>query len=296
MNTGTCPDATKSTPVANRADEGNNVPKIDRYAVMGNPIGHSKSPRIHTMFAKQTRQHLVYEAILVGLGRFPDAVGEFRQAGGKGLNVTVPFKQDAWSYAEERTARAERAGAVNTLVLREDGSTLGENTDGVGLVRDLCVNHGVALARRRILVLGAGGAVRGVLEPVLFERPESVVIANRTPEKAELLAQEFADMGTVRGCGLESLGTESFHVIVNGTAAGLTGDVPPLDDGVLEPGGCCYDMVYANEPTAFVRWARAHDAALALDGLGMLVEQAAESFQIWRGVRPDTESVIAALR
>lgn len=272
------------------------MPEPDRYGVMGNPVAHSKSPRIHTLFAKQTGQHLSYETILVNVGEFPQAVEAFRRAGGRGLNVTVPFKPDAWAYAQERTARAERAGAVNTLLLRDDGTVLGENTDGVGLVRDLTVNHRVPIAARRVLVLGAGGAVRGVLEPLLFERPEHLVIANRTASKAELLSADFADMGRVTGCGLEAIPGERFDLIVNGTAAGLAGEMPEIPDDILAPGGTCYDMVYADQPTAFVRWAGHHGAEVALDGLGMLVEQAAESFALWRGVRPDTTPVIAALR
>jgi len=268
----------------------------DRYGVMGNPIAHSKSPQIHALFAKQTGQHVSYEAILVDIDDFPQAVEAFRRARGRGLNVTVPFKRDAWTYAGERTARAERAGAVNTLLLREDRTVLGENTDGVGLVRDLTVNHGVEIAGRRVLVLGAGGAVRGVVEPILFARPESLVIANRTAGKAEMLSLDFADMGRVEGCGFDALMGDSFDLIVNGTAAGLAGEIPAIPDDVLAPGGACYDMVYADRPTAFVRWAQRHGAAVALDGLGMLVEQAAESFALWRHVRPETRAVMKALR
>jgi len=212
------------------------------------------------------------------------------------LNITVPFKREAWAYTRERTARAERAGAANTLLLRDDGTVLAENTDGVGLVRDLTVNHRVAITARRILVLGAGGAVRGILEPLLFERPESLVIANRTAAKAEQLAEDFADLGRLTGGGLAFITGQQFDVIVNGTAAGLAGDMPALPDEILAPGGACYDMVYGDRATAFVSWARRRGAAVALDGLGMLVEQAAESFALWRGVRPETAPVIAALR
>ncbi|MCP5141403.1 MAG: shikimate dehydrogenase [Gammaproteobacteria bacterium] len=268
----------------------------DRYAVMGNPIGHSKSPKIHALFAAQTGQDLSYEALLVELDGFVAAVDAFQSAGGKGLNITVPFKQEAWAAMHTRSERAERAGAVNTIVLNADGSRHGDNTDGVGLVRDLSANHGVDLAGKDVLILGAGGAVRGVLQPVLAASPAMLVIANRTVSKAQELARDFADMGNVTASGFDDLAACTFDVIINGTAAGLSGVVPPIPDDVLKPGGACYDMVYSDQPTAFVRWARQHGAGVALDGLGMLVEQAAESFALWRGVRPDTAPVIKALR
>lgn len=268
----------------------------DRYAVMGNPIAHSKSPAIHAMFAQQTGQDIRYTAILVEPGKFPEALDEFQQGGGKGLNITVPFKQEAWQQAHERSARAERAGAVNTLVLRADGTRYGDNTDGFGMVRDLRQNHGATIAGRRVLVLGAGGAVRGVLGPLLAEQPARLVIANRTPDKAVELAQLFADAGPVAGCGFDALVGQPFDLIINGTAASLQGEVPPLPPAVLAAGGWCYDMMYGAEPTPFLRWALAHGAAKALDGLGMLVEQAAESFYLWRGVRPATAPVIEALQ
>jgi shikimate dehydrogenase len=268
----------------------------DRYAVMGNPIGHSKSPYIHARFAAQTGQDLGYEAILVELGGFPAAASQFGSSGGRGLNVTVPFKQEAWALATRRSERAERAGAVNTLRFEADGGLYGDNTDGVGLVRDLKDNHGVALAGRRVLLLGAGGAVRGVLAPLLTERPALLVIANRTVDKAEQLAATFADLGPVHGCGFADLAGERFDVVINGTAASLHGEMPPLPAGILAPGAVCYDMMYGKEPTPFLRWAAEAGADSVLDGLGMLVEQAAESFWLWRGVRPATAPVIAALR
>ncbi|WP_127475264.1 shikimate dehydrogenase [Sulfurivermis fontis] len=268
----------------------------DRYAVMGNPIAHSKSPYIHARFAEQTDQDLSYEAILVELGDFPAAVARFRAAGGLGLNVTVPFKQEAWALATRRSGRAERAGAVNTLRWEADGSLFGDNTDGVGLVRDLKDNHGVPLAGRRLLLLGAGGAVRGVLEPLLAERPATLTIANRTVAKAEELAAAFADLGPLQASSFAALAGQQFDVVINGTAASLQGEVPPLPDGILAPGAVCYDMMYGKEPTPFLRWAMAAGAAQAVDGLGMLVEQAAEAFFLWRGVRPASAEVIAALR
>ncbi len=268
----------------------------DAYAVMGNPIGHSKSPQIHAQFAAQTKQRLEYTAILVDRGGFAQAVGNFGANGGKGLNVTVPFKEEAWALADERSARAERAGAVNTLMLRDGGRVYGDNTDGVGLVRDLTLNHGAVLAGKRILVLGAGGAVRGVLAPLLAEAPCALFIANRTAEKAHALADLFADLGAVSGGGYERLGGQPYDVVINGTAASLAGELPPLPDGLLAEGAFCYDMMYGAAPTPFMQWATAQGAAQAVDGLGMLVEQAAESFTLWRGVRPETAPVIAKLR
>lgn len=266
------------------------------YAVMGNPIAHSLSPLIHAEFAAQTGQDLRYEARLVELGGFPAAVAAFRDEGGKGLNITVPFKQEAWALADERSERAERAGAVNTLVLNPDGSLFGDTTDGVGLVRDLRHNREVDLRGKRVLLLGAGGAVRGVLEPLLDERPQLLVIANRTAAKAVELARDFCALGPVEGCGFPDLEQQPFDVIINGTAAGLTDEVPPIPAGVVQAHSWCYDMMYGAEPTAFVKWCQAQGAHQACDGLGMLVEQAAESFAQWRGVRPETTAVIAALR
>lgn len=270
--------------------------KPDRYAVMGNPIARSKSPLIHTLFAAQTGQRLEYRAIQVEPGAFAAAAAAFRAEGGRGLNVTVPFKQDAWVYADLLGARAERAGAVNTLLFRDDGTVFGENTDGLGLIRDLQDNHGFACAGRRILLLGAGGAARGVVQPLLQQTPARLVIANRTPTKAVELALLFGDLGSVSGCGFADLEGLRFELIINATAAGLGGEVPRLPEGILADEGWCYDLMYGDQPTAFVRWALEQGAARALDGLGMLVEQAAESFLLWRGVRPRTAEVIARLR
>jgi shikimate dehydrogenase len=263
---------------------------------MGNPIRHSKSPLIHTLFAQQTGQHLEYRPILVEPGGFGAAADVFRDGGGLGLNVTVPFKQDAWVYVDELSARAERAKAVNTIWFRPDGSTLGENTDGLGLVRDLVINQGGVLEGMRILLMGSGGAARGVLQPLLASNPAVLVIANRTPAKARELAMLFGDQGSVFGCGFQELEGRVFDLIINATAAGLRDETPPLPPGMLADAGWCYDLMYADRPTAFVRWAREHGAVKALDGLGMLVEQAAESFHLWRGVRPETAPVLAALR
>lgn len=267
---------------------------MDRYAVFGNPIGHSKSPQIHRLFAEQTGQRLDYEPLLAPLDDFAGFARAFFESG-KGANVTVPFKEEAFRLADQLTPRARRAGAVNTLMKGEDGSLLGDNTDGAGLVGDL-KQAGFALGGTRILLLGAGGAVRGVLEPLLAEDPAALVIANRTVAKAETLAREFADLGPVSACGFDEL-AGPFDLIVNGTSASLAGELPPLPDGVIRPGHTlCYDMMYSADTTPFCRWALQRGAAQARDGLGMLVEQAAEAFRLWRGVSPDTALVLAQLR
>jgi shikimate dehydrogenase len=270
--------------------------RMDQYAVMGNPVAHSKSPQIHALFAAQTRQDMTYRAILVKPGGLADAVAEFASSGGRGLNITVPFKEDAWALATQLSARAERAGAVNTLVLHHSGEHYGDNTDGAGLVRDLRDNHGARLQQARVLLVGAGGAARGVIEPLLQERPQLLVIANRTAGKAVELARSFCDLGYVEGCGLPDLEGQMFDIVINATAASLSGEVPELPCSILTPQSWCYDMMYGDRPTAFMEWSLARGAARALDGLGMLVEQAAESFYLWRKVRPDTAAVIAALR
>lgn len=266
----------------------------DRYAVFGNPIAHSRSPRIHTLFAGQTGQDMVYERRCVEPGEFDAAADGFFNGGGKGLNITLPFKLDAFAWAGELTPRARRAGAVNTLALQADAAVLGDNTDGIGLARDLTANLGWGLAAARVLILGAGGAVRGVLEPLLAAGPATVVIANRTVAKAQTLAADFADLGRVQGCGFDAL-EGRFDLVINGTSASLGGELPPLPDDLFAPGATAYDMMYGAEPTVFLRWAEAHGAR-CLDGLGMLVGQAAESFFLWRGVRPDVAPVLAALR
>lgn len=269
---------------------------VDQYAVFGNPIKHSRSPQIHAAFAKQTGQALHYRAHKVELGRFAEVASEFFRNGGRGLNITVPFKLDAFEFADELSGRARRAGAVNTLARGEDGRIYGDNTDGVGMVRDINDNLGWPVAGKRILVLGAGGAVRGILGPLLKQRPEELVVANRTLEKAEALAELFAELGPVSGQPFEALPGRQFDLIINGTSASLSGDLPPLPSHILSNEGSAYDMMYGAEPTPFMRWAAAEAAWAVSDGLGMLVEQAAESFCIWRGVRPDTRPVIELIR
>lgn len=267
----------------------------DRYAVFGNPIAHSKSPQIHRLFAQQTGQDLTYETILAPLDDFTSVAKDFFQQG-QGANITVPFKEDAYRLADQLTERARLAGAVNTLKRQADGSLLGDNTDGAGLVNDLSNNAGISLTGLNILLLGAGGAVRGVLEPLLAQQPARLVIANRTEEKAAHLASLFADFGLVEVSHFEALQTP-FDLIINGTSASLSGAVPPIPVLCVQAGHTlCYDMMYSKEPTAFNQWALECGAARALDGLGMLVEQAAESFALWRGVRPETQSVLSLLR
>jgi shikimate dehydrogenase len=271
------------------------MPITDRYAVFGSPINHSKSPRIHRLFAEQTGQSLSYEAQEVPAESFEAAVRAFFAAGGKGLNCTVPLKELAFRFATRKTERAERSKAVNTLAPQGDGSILGDNTDGCGLVRDLLNNHLLTLAGKRILILGAGGASRGIIGPILEEAPTQLLIANRTAEKAVQIAGEFKDLGGISGCGFESLAGRQFDLILNATSASLSGQMPPLPERLLANRGSCYDLAYGNEPTAFVRWGIAQGAQKSLDGLGMLVEQAAEAFCIWRGVRPQTRPVIDLL-
>lgn len=268
---------------------------MDRYGVFGNPIGHSKSPLIHGLFAAQTGQDMSYEALLAPLDDFCGYARAFF-ASGHGGNVTVPFKEEAYRLADLLTERARRACAVNTLKKLDDGRLLGDNTDGAGLVRDLTVNGGLDLADKRILLLGAGGAVRGVLEPLLAERPQSLTIANRTVAKAEQLAREFADLGPVAAAGFDWL-SAPVDLIINGTSASLAGELPPIAASLIQVGHTvCYDMMYGKEPTAFNRWAAAQGAARCLDGLGMLVEQAAEAFFVWRGVRPESAPVLGHIR
>jgi shikimate dehydrogenase len=267
----------------------------DRYAVIGNPVAHSKSPEIHAAFARQTGEDIVYERILGDLEHLDMDIDEFAAEGGVGLNVTVPFKERAFEMCDTLTPRARDAGAVNTLTLAP-GDIAGDNTDGAGLVRDLARNQGFGFHGARILLLGAGGAARGVVRPLLAQSPGCVIVANRTAPRAHAIAAAVATAGNVRGCGLDELDGERFDLVINATAAGLKAQVPEIPDDCLADGGWVYDMLYADEPTRFMRWGREHGAGRALDGLGMLVEQAAESFFVWRGVRPDTGPVIAALR
>ena len=269
---------------------------MDRYAVVGNPVAHSKSPLIHEAFARATGQAMTYERLLAPLGGFADVVAQFAREGGRGLNVTVPFKLDAFAVAHTASERAQAAGACNTLQRVDDG-WYADNTDGAGIVRDLTANLDVTLADRDILLLGAGGAARGVLLPLFAQKPRSVTIVNRTASKAQALAERFADRGPLTAVPLDALAGSAFDVVINATSAGLAQDVVlPWPARLFRPRAFAYDMIYADRPTPFLRWAREQGAARAADGLGMLVEQAAESFFLWRGVRPDTRPVFALLR
>jgi shikimate dehydrogenase len=267
----------------------------DRYAVFGHPISHSKSPKIHALFAAQTGQELLYSALDVPPACFEVAVSAFGAGGGKGLNLTVPLKELGFRLAQELTPRARLAGAVNTLGWRNE-TLWGDNTDGVGLIRDLSVNLRLCLKDSRILVLGAGGAARGILGPLLEQKPKVLVLANRTLARAQELAARFAALGEIQVLGFDRLTSQQFDLILNATSASLYGELPPLPEDILAPSGVCYDLMYADHPTTFVRWGREHGARLSTDGLGMLVEQAAEAFFLWRGVRPKTQEVINQLR
>lgn len=269
---------------------------FDSYAVMGNPIAHTKSPLIHRLFAQQTGERLQYDALLVSRDGFSQAVAAFLMKGGIGLNVTVPFKQEAWEIADELSDRARRAGAVNTLLVSQQGALFGDNTDGVGLVRDLTQNLGLQLRGKSILLLGAGGAARGVLAPLLEQQPAAIHIANRTVERAAELARSFADLGQVSVSSFDNVPLQHYDLVLNATAAGLSDKTPELPEGTIQPDTWCYDMMYGSQPTAFMRYAQHCGSRYTFDGLGMLVEQAAEAFRLWRGVMPDTSAVIAALR
>ena len=262
----------------------------DHYAVFGHPIAHSKSPQIHAAFARQTGQDMTYEAILAPLDGFAESVAAFIAAGGRGANVTVPFKEAAFRLADRLSPRAQRAGAVNTLSFDADG-ILGDNTDGAGLVADLTRNLHRTIAGKRVLLLGAGGAARGVVEPLLDQQPAALVIANRTVSRAQELAELFGH--GVIASGFSGIGSP-FDLVINATSASLAGELPPLSPAIFTADTLAYDMMYGRD-TPFLGFARSHGAATA-DGLGMLVEQAAEAFSLWRGVRPDTAPVIASLR
>jgi shikimate dehydrogenase len=252
--------------------------EVAKYAVMGSPVSHSKSPLIHSLFAEQCGIALEYRAIHVDQGGFETAVGKFRAIGGRGLNITVPFKIEAWQLADRRSARAELAGAVNTLKFLDSGKIYGDNTDGAGMIQDIVVNLDRPVKEAKVLVIGAGGAVRGVLGPLLEARPALVHIANRTAAKARELAAVFSGLGPCTASGLDELGSASYDIVI-----------------IFADGGLAYDMMYGDKPTAFLVWADKNGATRCSDGLGMLVEQAAESFEIWHGVRPQTAAVIQQL-
>ncbi|PCH97401.1 MAG: shikimate dehydrogenase [Gammaproteobacteria bacterium] len=266
---------------------------MDQYRVFGNPIQHSRSPFIHQSFAKSTKQILDYQTQLVELDDFTRAITEFINQGGKGANVTVPFKEQALEISDELSERARLAGAVNTLTFKQ-GKIYGDNTDGEGLVQDLLRNK-VLLENSRMLILGAGGAVKGVILPLLAQAPKSIAIANRTVSKAELLCQKFND-ARLTSCNFSATEKQSFDIIINATSASLSGDIPPIPSSLINSATACYDMVYGKDLTPFLLWTKKQGATNIFDGLGMLVGQAAISFSIWRGVKPEVETVIEQLK
>ncbi|CAA0081253.1 Oxygen-dependent coproporphyrinogen-III oxidase [BD1-7 clade bacterium] len=268
----------------------------DRYVVFGNPIEHSKSPQIHQAFAEQTAHNVHYDKQRVAVDHFDTAVAAFVGAGGRGLNVTLPFKLEAYEYAARLSKRARQAGAVNTLIVESDGSVSGDNTDGVGIIADITDNLKWQIKGQEVLVLGAGGAVRGILGPLLEMEPAKVYIANRTVSKAQQLAQAFSKEGAVEALSYDQVPHHAMGLIINGTSASIAGDVPAIPAMTISTDTACYDMMYAAEPTAFMQWATQQGATKCSDGLGMLVEQAAESFRLWRGIKPATQPVIDQLR
>ena len=268
---------------------------VDQYGVVGHPVAHSLSPFIHAMFARQTGQSLSYRLYDFAPEELDERIAAFFAQGGRGLNITLPYKVAAAARADELTSRARHAGAVNTLAMRKDGSILGDNTDGAGLTQDLCANQRVTVAGRRVLIIGAGGAARGVLAPLLALAPEIIVIANRTADRAKALAAAFAPMGNLQGVGFRYIAGGPYDLIINATSASLTGEIPDVPVAVVGSGTFCYDMAYGKGDTPFVRWCMELGCRAAVPGWGMLVEQAAESFRLWRGVRPLTGPVLAAL-
>ena len=270
--------------------------QTSKYAVFGNPVKHSKSPLIHAAFAEQFGHDLEYRAVRVEIAAFERAVRGFFASGGCGLNVTVPFKTEASALADSQSERSRLAGASNFLQQDEQGRICADNTDGLGLVRDMVVNQGWSLQGARILMLGAGGASRGVIAPLLQEKPSSLFVAIRTPEKAVELAAQFVALGDIAGGGMADIAGCSFDIVVNATSAGLSGEQLELPPTLLNERSCCYEMVYGSEPTPFMRWAAQNTAWAVADGSGMLVEQAAESYFRWHGVRPETASVIRRVR
>ncbi len=268
----------------------------DRYGVIGHPIAHSKSPVIHQQFALQTGQDISYEAFDITPEKLKKELKSLIKKGIRGFNVTVPHKEAVAELADAVVGQAERAGAVNTVTVLDDGSMAGDNTDGIGLVEDLTKNLKLSLDGKLVLILGAGGATRGIVPALLDAGPAELRIANRTPERAEALARRFSDEGSIHACSFDALEDQPFDLIINATSAGLHGEVPPFPASIVGPETICYDLSYAMKDTPFVAWAREQGCAQAHQGWGMLVEQAAESFRIWRGVRPDTAPVLRRLR
>jgi shikimate dehydrogenase len=265
-----------------------NTSTVDRYAVIGNPIEHSKSPEIHLLFADQTGENITYEKILADEDKFSQTVTEFFTEGGKGLNVTVPFKNAAYEFVDELSDYAEHAGAVNTIRINEDGKYIGENTDGIGLLRDLKKTLRIQIENKKILIVGAGGATQGIVEPLLNEKPSELIIANRTVQKADVIAKQFITFGNVKSSSLSNIPKQSYDLILHATSAGLQGSHVELAKEIIGPNTYCYDLLYSDQDTPFMQWAKQLDAKNVIDGFGMLLEQAAEAFYLWRGKRPDT--------
>ncbi|MDX1403004.1 MAG: shikimate dehydrogenase [Woeseiaceae bacterium] len=268
---------------------------IDRYAVMGYPVSHSRSPVIHRLFAVQTGQNLHYELLEVEPKKLESAIKQFARTGGKGLNITLPHKSEVTRFVDDMSDRASTAGAINTLMFRDD-EIYGDNTDGIGLIRDLTDNLEIELEGANILILGAGGSTRGILSPLLDEKPESIVIANRTMEKAKALAEIYSSQGPVSAISFKNIRTPpEFDLVINATSAGVKGETPPYPESAISDKTVCYDLSYSMKSTPFSSWAKEKGAARSYMGWGMLVEQAAESFYLWRDVRPDTAAVLKQL-
>lgn len=260
----------------------------NRYAVVGNPIAHSKSPEIHLLFADQTGEAIKYEKVLAEKDCVAQTFKEFFTNGGKGLNVTVPFKTDAYDFVDALSDYAKNAGAVNTIVLQKDGKLFGANTDGIGLLRDLKKRLRLQLEQKKILLLGAGGAAQGIVEPLLEENPAELMIANRTLKKAQDIVQRFSSYSVLQGCALDDIPAKIYDVILHATSAGLHHANLELPAAIIDTNTCCYDLLYSDSDTAFMQWCKSRGAENVIDGFGMLLEQAAEAFYLWRGTRPDT--------
>ena len=269
---------------------------MDRYSVMGNPVHHSKSPFIHAHFSKQTDQSILYDTTLVELDGLPAALDLFQSMGGKGVNITLPFKHRAFQLVDQHSERALEAGAVNTIRFNPDGSRFGDNTDGIGLVKDVTSNHNFSVEGKRVLVVGAGGAVSGVIGALLKESPSELVVANRTISKAVSLVDMFSSNVPMIGCGLLDLEGDAFDLVINGTSASLQDELLELPVSVLTDKTFCYDMVYGKGVTPFLSWVSKFGVGFSCDGIGMLVEQAAESFYLWRNVRPNTRDILSQLK
>ena len=280
--------------MANTINTGGNKP--DRYAVIGNPIAHSKSPEIHLLFAEQVGKHIAYEKIQTNKDGFAQAATRFFEAGGLGLNVTLPFKHDAYSFVNQHTDFARHAGAVNTIIRQGADNYLGANTDGIGLLRDLKKTLRLQLLGKSILIIGAGGVTKGIVEPLLHENPVELIVANRTVSKAAAITEDFRAIGKVQSCSLNQIPSKPYDLILHATSAVLQNTELVLPTEIIGPQTHCYDLSYSDSATPFMRWAKARGATNVVDGFGMLLEQAAESFYLWHGKRPDTAMVCGYLR